>query len=63
MKTQHYVPRLGGDDYDYSQDHCYVKVASGDTGGELSMVEDELKPGFSLGEASPQGHDRGFLRP
>lgn len=37
-----------GDDYDYSQDHCYVKLSSHHTNGELSMVEDTLKPGFYL---------------
>ena len=43
------VVRKGqGDDYDYSQDHCYVKLSSHHTNGELSMVEDTLKPGFYL---------------
>ncbi|MEM6343274.1 MAG: cupin domain-containing protein [Bacteroidota bacterium] len=37
-----------GEDYDYSQDHCYVKLSSHHTNGELSMVEDTLKPGFYL---------------
>ncbi len=37
-----------GEDYDYSQDHCYVKLSSHHTNGELSMVEDTLKPGFFL---------------
>ncbi|WP_462248566.1 cupin domain-containing protein [Ekhidna sp.] len=37
-----------GDDYDYSQDHCYVKLSSNNTNGELSFVEDSLKPGFFL---------------
>ncbi len=49
MKTQQYIPNGGGEDYDYSQDHCYVKLASRDTQGELSFVEDKLKPGFRLG--------------
>ena len=37
-----------GKDFDYSQDHCFVKLPSSDTGGELTMVEDQLKPGFRL---------------
>ena len=37
-----------GDNYPYSQDHCFVKVSSHQTKGELSMVEDTLKPGFYL---------------
>ncbi|CAF1385790.1 unnamed protein product [Didymodactylos carnosus] len=37
-----------GKDYDYSQDHLYVKVPSSATNGELAIVEDTLKPGFFL---------------
>ena len=37
-----------GDNYPYAQDHCFVKVSSHQTNGELSMVEDTLKPGFYL---------------
>lgn len=48
MKTYQFVRAGGGKDYDYSQDHCFVKLASKETNGELSMVEDELKPGFTL---------------
>ena len=50
METSYkYIKNLEGTDYDYAQDHCYVKVSSHDTSGELSMVEDMLKPGFYLG--------------
>lgn len=38
-----------GRDYNYSQDHCFVKLSSNSTNGELCMVEDTLKPGFFLG--------------
>lgn len=38
-----------GASYDYSQDHCFVKLDSQSTDGELCMVEDQLKPGFKLG--------------
>lgn len=38
-----------GKNYDYSQDHCFVKLSSRHTHGELSFVEDTLKPGFYLG--------------
>jgi len=37
----------GGSDV-YSQDHCFVKLSSEHTQGELSFVEDHLKPGFHL---------------
>lgn len=38
-----------GENYNYSQDHCFIKLSSHRTNGELSFVEDTLKPGFSLG--------------
>lgn len=37
-----------GENYDYAQDHCFVKVSSRDTNGELCLIEDSLKPGFHL---------------
>ena len=48
MKSKHYVPYGQGENYDYSQDHCYIKVSSKDTNGELCLVEDTIKPGFHL---------------
>lgn len=48
MQAHQYVPAGEGRDYDYAQDHCYVKVASTENGGSLCMVEDFLKPGFYL---------------
>ena len=48
MTTHQLIRRGGGRDYDYAMDHCFVKLASESTGGELSLVEDELKPGFKL---------------
>ena len=48
MNTFQYVKNQEGKEYDYSQDHCFVKVSSDDTNRELSMVEDILKPGFYL---------------
>lgn len=37
-----------GDNYPYAQDHCFIKLSSHHTNGELSFVEDTLKPGFYL---------------
>ncbi len=37
-----------GKNYNYSQDHCFVKLSSDQTNGELCIVEDILKPGFYL---------------
>ncbi len=38
-----------GVNYNYSQDHCFIKLSSRNTNGELCFVEDSLKPGFHLG--------------
>lgn len=43
-----FVKKGEGKNYDYSQDHCFVKVSSRDTNGELCLIEDTLKPGFHL---------------
>ena len=48
MDTYQFIGRGTGEDYDYSQDHCFVKLSSRDTNGELCMVEDRMKPGFFL---------------
>ncbi len=48
MKTKTLVRKGEGENYDYSQDHCFVKVSSRETNGELCMVEDKIKPGFHL---------------
>ncbi|MBW1296702.1 cupin domain-containing protein [Aquimarina litoralis] len=37
-----------GENYNYSQDHCFIKLSSDNTNGELCFVEDTLKPGFYL---------------
>ena len=49
MQSKNIVRRGEGADYDYSQDHCFVKLTSDQTNGELCFVEDILKPGFYLG--------------
>lgn len=47
--TEKEIIRNGeGDNFNYSQDHCFVKLSSHHTNGELSFVEDTLKPGFFL---------------
>lgn len=48
MKPIHFVPAGQGENYDYSQDHCFIKVSSRDTNGELCLIEDTIKPGFHL---------------
>ncbi|SHG19643.1 cupin domain-containing protein [Flagellimonas flava] len=48
MASKKYVASGQGENYNYSQDHCFVKVSSRDTNGELCLVEDTIKPGFHL---------------
>lgn len=48
MKSKEVIRNGEGDNYPYSQDHCFVKLASHHTNGELCFVEDTLKPGFYL---------------
>jgi quercetin dioxygenase-like cupin family protein len=48
MKTKHYIKSGEGKNYNYSQDHCFIKLSSKDTNGELCLIEDKLKPGFHL---------------
>ena len=56
--TEKEVIRKGeGPNYNYSQDHCFVKLASHHTRGELCFVEDTLKPGFYL----PRHHHKIML--
>lgn len=48
MESKHYVANGQGENYNYSQDHCFIKVSSRDTNGELCLIEDTIKPGFHL---------------
>ena len=49
MENKEVIRNGEGENYNYSQDHCFVKLSSHRTNGELSFVEDTLKPGFYLG--------------
>lgn len=47
--TDKEITRQGeGENYNYSQDHCFIKLSSKKTNGELCFVEDTIKPGFFL---------------
>ncbi|AXT56436.1 cupin domain-containing protein [Aquimarina sp. MMG015] len=48
MKEKEIIRNGQGDNYNYSQDHCFIKLSSDSTQGELCFVEDTLKPGFYL---------------
>lgn len=48
METKEIIKNGEGENYNYSQDHCFVKLSSENTNGELCFVEDKIKPGFYL---------------
>lgn len=48
MESKIYIPNGQGENYNYSQDHCFIKVSSKDTNGELCLIEDTIKAGFHL---------------
>lgn len=48
MKEKEFILNGEGENYNYSQDHCFVKLSSKKTNGELCFVEDKIKPGFFL---------------
>jgi len=50
----HVVPAGAGPDYDWTNDHIYVKTPADMTDGRVTVVEDVLKPGFHL----PRHHHR-----
>jgi len=51
------VPSGGGPDYDWSNDHMFVKTPAEMTDGRATVVEDLLKPGFHL----PRHHHRSMV--
>ncbi|MCZ4410076.1 cupin domain-containing protein [Cryomorphaceae bacterium 1068] len=48
MESKELIRKGEGENYNYAQDHCFVKLSSRDTDGELCIVEDTLKQGFHL---------------
>ncbi len=48
LQSKKLIKKGEGENYDYSQDHCFIKLSSRDTNGELCLIEDTLKPGFHL---------------
>lgn len=48
MTTPEFIRKGEGENYNYSQDHCFIKLSSRTNNGELCFVEDTLKPGFHL---------------
>lgn len=49
-----------GMNYDWSADHTFVKVASADTNGAYTLMEDNLKANFKLGLHMHREHAETF---
>jgi len=45
MKRYSFVPPGGGQGYDWSRDHTFVKVSTVDSAGAFALMEDNLKLG------------------
>ncbi len=48
MTSKEIIRKGEGENYNYSQDHCFIKLSSRQTNGELCLIEDTIKPGFHL---------------
>ena len=57
MNEKEIIQNGEGKNYPFGQDHCFIKLASSHTDGELCFVEDTLKPGFYL----PRHHHKKML--
>lgn len=47
--TYTHLPPMQGTNYDWENDHTFVKVSAADTGGAYTLMEDNLKANFALG--------------
>lgn len=59
-KRYAFVPPGGGLNYDWSADHTFVKVSTADTGGQFTLMEDNLKASFRLGLHLHRAHAETF---
>ncbi len=50
----------GGLNYDWENDHTFVKVGAADTGGAYTLMEDNLKSTFALGLHKHETHAETF---
>ena len=55
-----FLPPNTGPNYDWSNDHTFVKVSSADTGGAYMLMEDNLKSTFALGLHMHRTHAETF---
>lgn len=55
----HQLPGAGTN-YDWENDHTFVKVGAADTGGAYTLMEDNLKASFALGLHKHESHAETF---
>ncbi len=63
--TKSYRVQLPGEgpNYDWSNDHSFVKVSAADTDGAYTLIEDNLKATFALGLHRHDQHAETFYVP
>lgn len=49
-----------GQQYEWGKDHIFVKLSSAETGGALTLIQDNLKLGFNLGRHLHRKHSEIF---
>ena len=55
-----HLPPGTGTNYDWENDHTFVKVSTDDTGGAYTLMEDNLKASFALGLHRHDHHAESF---
>lgn len=48
VKSIEAIRKGEGENYNYAQDHCFIKLSSRGTKREFCLIEDTIKPGFHL---------------
>ena len=59
-KNFSFLPPAQGPNYDWANDHTFVKVGVADTGGAYTLMEDNLKQNFRLGLHMHKSHAETF---
>lgn len=59
-KSFSFLPPGQGPNYDWANDHTFVKVGASETGGAYTLMEDNLKQNFRLGLHMHKTHAETF---
>ena len=60
QKRYTFHPPQGGKDYEWENDHIFIKVGAKETDGAFTLVEDNLKSSFTLGLHLHRNHAETF---